>query len=226
MYDSTSASDIPDTAEMVAGYVDGAFAWSDADWARFPNATKVRIATQPGTDDGDVLDVELGDATPAQAPAWIRMRQAAGIVQPTIYCAAFAVDQVRQACQGLLFWLWVADWTGQPHPVSYAAAVQYANSATSGGHYDLSIVYADAWPGPHTVPTPGGDPMDLDTARSIVHGMLAMQDLLFDQPQVDAYAAAMVPPNNPEAALTQLEHDIKADPRSLYSRTTAHLGTP
>lgn len=154
MYDSTDAAAIPATAEMVAGYVDGVYRWSDADWARHPNAVKVRIATQPETDDGDGCDVERGDLTPAQAPAFIRRRQAAGIVQPFVYCAAANVAVVRSLCAGLLYWLWVADWTGEPHPVNYAAAVQYANDTTSGGHYDLSIVYSAQFPGPH-VPVEG-----------------------------------------------------------------------
>jgi hypothetical protein len=226
MYDSTSAADIPADAEMVAGYCDGEFEWSAADWERFPNAVRVRIATQHTTDDGHVLDVERGDAVPEDAPGWVLMRQDAGIVQPTLYCGLSAVEAVRAACAGLLYWLWVADWTGEPHPVSYAAAVQYAHPPQSGGHYDLSIVYSDTWPGPHEIPSAGGQPLDLDTARSIVHVTLALQGLLGDQAQVDAYASAMVPPNNPEAALTQLESDIKADPRSLYSRTVAHLGQP
>jgi hypothetical protein len=223
MYDSTSASDIPADAEMVAGYIDGAYRWTDASWARFPTAVKVTIATQPSTNDGDVLDVELGDAIPAEAPGWIRMRQASGLVQPTIYCANSAVATIRQLCDGLLYWLWVADWTGEPHPLSYAAAVQYADSRQLGQHYDMSIVYSETWPHPHTPPVTGGVVMDLDTARSIVHVTLSLQDLLGDQAQVDAYANAMVPPANPEAALTQLESDIKADPRSLHARVTALL---
>lgn len=149
MYDSVSASAIPADAQMVAGYVDGAYRWSDADWARFPNAVKVRIATQPGTDDGDGCDVERGDLVPAQARTYIERRQAAGVPQPFVYCGLATVGQVQSACQGLLYWLWIADWTGQPHPLSYAAAVQYADGKMLGTGYDLSIVYADQFPGPH-----------------------------------------------------------------------------
>jgi hypothetical protein len=226
MYDSTEPAAIPPDAEIVAGYVDGSYRWSDADWNRFATSVKVGIATQPSTNEGTVLDVELGDATPEQAPAWIRMRQADGVPQPTIYCGLSAVGRVREACKGLLYWLWVADWTGSPHPVSYAAAVQYANSAQAGGHFDLSIVYTPQWPGPFTPPSGGVDPMDLDTARTIVHTTLSLQGILGDQAQVDSYASQMVPPNNPEVAATNLENDIKADPRSLYSRTVAHLNPP
>ena len=83
MYDSIHASAIPANAKMVAGYVDGLFKWSTADWARFPHAVKVRIACFGHTDSGQVLDVEAGNATPAQAPAWVSLcpeiHQAGGI---------------------------------------------------------------------------------------------------------------------------------------------------
>src|SRR5438309_3633948 len=79
MYDSTSAHDIPLAAAMVAGYIDHPlYTWSVADWARFPHAVKVRIATRASTSDGHVLDCETGDATPTQCPGWVRIRRAAG----------------------------------------------------------------------------------------------------------------------------------------------------
>ena len=43
MYDSANANGIPKDAKAGAGYINGKFEWSKADWARFPNATKVRI---------------------------------------------------------------------------------------------------------------------------------------------------------------------------------------
>ena len=195
MYDSTSAADIPAGAQMVAGYVDGAYAWSPADWDRFPAATLVRIATQPATDDGDVLDVELGDATPAQAPAWVRMRQAAGLAQPALYCGLSTVSTLRHLCQGLLYSLWVADWTGVAHPLSYASAVQYADSRQSGGHYDLSIVYDAWWPGPHQPPATGGDDMTLDLARILVYDWYAgILHRIPTQAEIDGWAAQLATP--------------------------------
>lgn len=168
MYDSVDAAAIPTDAAMVAGYVDGAYRWSDAAWARFPNAVHVGIATQASTNDGTVLDIERGDATPRDAPGWLRWRQEAGIVQPTLYCGLAAVGAVREACGGLLYWLWVADWTGQPHAVSYAAAVQYADGRMLGTGYDLSIVYDPNWPGPHVPPLTGEDDMTPELANLIV----------------------------------------------------------
>lgn len=159
MFDSTNPNDIPTTAQMVAGYVDGIYAWSTAGWARFPNSVKVRIAISPFTNDGHVLDVETGDATPAQAPGWARMRIAAGLQRPTLYVNRSNWSAVVAACAGLPVDWWVAtlDGTtsvslpGQITPI----AVQYENSTLAGGHYDKSLV-ADSWPAVDGAFTGGG----------------------------------------------------------------------
>ncbi len=153
MYDSVSAGSIPTTAQMVAGYVDGRYAWSAEDWARVPNAIKVRIAVFASTNDGHVLDVERSDATPAQAVGWVQRRRAAG-VDPTVYCGystngyswALVIDAFKSArCPEPHYW--VAAYPGNgPNLYPGSVAHQYANPLTSGGGYDLSVV-ADYWPG-------------------------------------------------------------------------------
>src|SRR5207302_7292844 len=87
MYDGISADAhlIPTNAPLVAGYDDGRYAWSGADWARFPSAIHVHIAVFASTDSGTVLDCEPGNATPAQSVDWVLMRRRAG-VDPTVYC--------------------------------------------------------------------------------------------------------------------------------------------
>lgn len=152
MYDSTSGTDIPADAVMVAGYVDGIYRWPQSDWDRFPDAVKVRIAVFASTNDGHVLDVEYQDATPAQAPGWVQKRRAAG-VDPTIYCSEFASGyswaEVRAAFQAQGVpepHYWIANYNGRQTIPGGAVAHQYAGDAASGGHYDLSVV-ADYWPG-------------------------------------------------------------------------------
>lgn len=153
IYDSTNPDDIPTTASVVAGYVDGIYAWSDAGWLRFPNAAKISIAVSASSQ-ADALDVETGDATPSQAPGWVNAQLARGVKQPWVYVNRSNRWAVESACQAAgiqptQMGLWVATLDGTqsvpagPYPV---AAVQYANSATSGGHYDLSITtaYGDA----------------------------------------------------------------------------------
>ena len=156
-YDAIHPANIPTNAQGVAGYIDGRYAWSAADWARFPHSVKVRIAVFSATNDGHVLDVEPGCSTPANAPGWVVRRRAAG-VDPTVYCslsqwpvvrAAFAAAKVAQP-----HW-WVAAYPGNgPNLYPGAVAHQYANP----GPVDISVV-ADYWPGidPKHTPTPEVD---------------------------------------------------------------------
>lgn len=158
MYDSVTWSAIPTNAQLVAGYINGTFKWPAQAWARFPNAVKVRIATRASVDDGHVLDVEPGDATPAEAPGWVVMRRKAG-VDPSVYCGASAWEDVIRAFHvaGVAQpHYWVAHYDGkQQLPVISvpgigtftAVAKQYADPARgSGGNWDSSIA-ADHWPG-------------------------------------------------------------------------------
>lgn len=156
MYDGITASRLPTSAQLVAGYVDGLYAWSAADWARFPNGVKVRIACFASTDDGVVLDCEPGNCTPAQSVDWVLMRRRAG-VDPTVYCneldpvagwpavrAAFRARGVPEPHY------WVANYSvnqGSPQIPAGAVALQYADK----GAYDLSVV-ADYWPGVDPAP--------------------------------------------------------------------------
>lgn len=156
LYDSTNWSAIPTTAQMVAGYVPpSGFAWPQSAWNRFPNSIHVRITPQVSTTGVgvQVLDVEQGDATPAQAPGWVARQRSLG-QDPTVYCSASLWPTVQRAFAA----------AGVPHPCYWIAAYpgggptlptlngitavahQYADPATSGGDYDLSVV-ADYWPG-------------------------------------------------------------------------------
>ncbi|MGH8359060.1 MAG: hypothetical protein ACRESF_16345 [Pseudomonas sp.] len=145
MYDSVTWQAIPADAEVVAGYIDGLYRWPDEAWARFPKARQVRIAVFASTNAGDVLDVETGDATPAQSRDWVVKRLAAGII-PTIYCDLSNIDAVRAACSGLTFDWWAAHYTGVPHLEPGSVATQWADPAAgSGSDYDISLC-APGWP--------------------------------------------------------------------------------
>lgn len=146
MYDGVDASRLPTNAELVAGYVDGLFTWSAADWARFPNAVKVRIAVFSSTNDGEVLDVEPGNATPAESVDWVLMRRRAG-VDPTVYMNASTWPTVRAefSARGVAEpHYWVAQYDGVAALPAGSIAKQYYNNNQAG--YDLSVV-ADYWPG-------------------------------------------------------------------------------
>ena len=139
------AQEFPNAA-MVAGYINGQFAWASAQWNLFPHADHVTISTTAGANEGDVLDVESGDATPDQTAGWIAMRKAAGLYRPTIYCSRDVIPAVRIGTGSYIldkdYDIWVADYTGVAHQVSGCAATQYESTA----NYDISTVYDTAWP--------------------------------------------------------------------------------
>lgn len=149
--DAPAMARYPGPVSFVAGYVDGLYRWSAADWALFPNSTHVRIAVFADTDDGIVLDCEPGNCTPAQSVDWVLLRRRAG-VDPTVYCNQLDPDvgwpAVRAAfrARGVAEpHYWVANYSvDQAHPQIPAGAVglQYRDA----GSYDLSVV-ADYWPG-------------------------------------------------------------------------------
>jgi hypothetical protein len=140
-------------AAKVAGYVNGRYAWSQAEWDLFPHADHVTITVRADADEGDVLDVETGDATPAEAAAWIRMRHAAGLYRPTIYCSLSVVPDIRRETGSLIlgrdYDIWVARYDRSPSepavpglPAARFAAKQYENDAD----WDISAVYDLEWP--------------------------------------------------------------------------------
>ena len=151
-------------AQMVAYYIDGRYAWSQAEIALFPHAEHVTIAVRPGTNAGDVLDVEPGDALASQAGAWIDMRHAAGLYRPTVYCNLSTVPAVRAATGhrilGRDYDIWVALYDGatQPPPVPGLPPAQFAaKQFRSTPEFDVSMVYDDAWPhrqAAHPAPVP------------------------------------------------------------------------
>ncbi|HWO58981.1 MAG TPA: hypothetical protein VNO31_02910 [Umezawaea sp.] len=160
MYDSVNAAAIPTDAEMVAGYVDGKFAWTAADWARFPNSVKVRISAIGATHLAEVFDVEVGCIWPPRNVVPLVVRARAAGIDPTVYVnqhndwgptkAAFDAAGVAHP-----HW-WVANYDGVQSIPAGSIAKQYAHPGTvpgkssgpweTGKHYDLSVV-ADHWPG-------------------------------------------------------------------------------
>lgn len=172
MRDSTTAADIPAAgADIIAGYGNGRYAWSKEDWARFPHAQHARIDVNGSDADGcSILDVETGDATPAQAPGWIRRRHALHGGRATVYCNRATMPAVVQHCKadGLVLgadWvLWVAtgDGTKTLPDMHGVVAVQDRWQNLTGGHWDESIVYDDHWhaPAPKPAPAPAPPPAE------------------------------------------------------------------
>lgn len=96
MYDSIQVSQIPPDATAAAGYVNGNWPTYEALKAKFPHAHLLSIAVNASAD-ADVLDVEQGDATPPQAPGWIKRQFARQACRPVIYANASTMPAVVQA---------------------------------------------------------------------------------------------------------------------------------
>jgi hypothetical protein len=141
MYDAVTPGNIPKSAEVVAGYIDGDYAYHRDDWNRWPDAIKVLI-TVSGSLTANVADVENGDMTPDQVPEWIHNKHSRGMRDCTVYCNRSTVDPVRAACHGRSYYIWVADWTGSAHAIDGTVATQYSNVDNA---YDLSMVYSQEW---------------------------------------------------------------------------------
>jgi hypothetical protein len=171
MYDSVTPQAIPADAEMVAGYVNGHYAWTSADWDRFKNAVKVHI-TIMAVNEAGVLDVETGDATPQQAPDWVKARLAAGLQRPTLYVNRSNAPAVLLECHnaglepGRHFWLWLATLDGtQTTDLPAVVAIQDKGAAALRFNADSSVVFDPTWhPSPLT-----------DAERFAAIGQLAAQ---------------------------------------------------
>lgn len=141
MYDSTNPSAIPATAPIVAGYIDGIYAWSAHDWARFPNAQHVTI-TVTGEPGAMVADCESGDLSAQGAESWA-MNELRDNRSPTIYSSISGRPAIPNGCG----W-WCANPTGTPHLYPGSVATQYAWASlgqTGGVDVDISQT-APGWP--------------------------------------------------------------------------------
>lgn len=177
MYDgiNTDIAHIPSDAQLVAGYVDGLYAWSDSDWATFPNALHVSISVNPHDNAGQVQDVEQGNGTIQEAVGWVEARRASGYAYPVIYCSLSNFDSFKQvfddAHVAQPLW-WVADYSERPAVLpNDMVAFQFQDYNEL---YDLSMV-ADYWPGVDPAPIdpppvyvpPLNDPQEDSVASSI-----------------------------------------------------------
>ena len=144
--------------DVVGGYGDGRYAWSDTDWAHIaPGVVRVLIVVFSTTNDGVILDCEPGNATPAQSVDWVLMRRAAG-VDPTVYMSVSNWATVRAAFQARGVrepHYWVAAYDNVQVIPAGAVGKQYADNLLLGKPWDESVV-ADYWPGidpphPHTI---------------------------------------------------------------------------
>jgi hypothetical protein len=141
MYDSVEVSQIPATAEAVAGYVGGKWPTFNVLVQRFPHTHRLSIAVN-ASEDADCLDVETGDATPAEAPAWFRRQIRLGKTLPCFYANSSTMPAVIAALTAAgiprnQYRVWSAHYTGVPHIQPGSDATQWYDKAL-GRNLDIS----------------------------------------------------------------------------------------
>ena len=183
MFDSVTPTAIPKGARMVAGYVNGSY----PDYAQllklFPDARVVSITVR-ADEPADVLDVERGDATPAQVPQWVtRMRQ--GLRRPIVYCSLSMMGEIEAACAAVKVsppFYWSADWTGKPHLNSGCVATQYASPSVPDPRFhanvDVSLVSPNFPDRYQTKPKKGHPTVKLPTKAQLIADLLHLASAL------------------------------------------------
>ena len=165
--DSVTPANLPPGFDLYGGYDDGNYNNVNAIKAMYPNKTVIHFTVFASDNFGDILDVENGDATPAQAPGWVKMRRAAGHGGPLVYCSEATWSQVRQAFQSAGVpepGYWIAGYPGSVGHALYPGSI--AHQWIDYGPYDESIV-VDYLPGIDPVPSGGGDvPLPTDVVDS------------------------------------------------------------
>lgn len=149
MFDSITLDAIPAHAQAVAGYTSGNWPTYNEVVRRWPHAQHLSIAVS-ASHDAECLDIESGDAVPAQAPAWFHRQRARGVAKPALYASLSVASNVIAECSkaGIKreeYRLWTAHYTGAPHLCgpseglsSHADATQWTDRAL-GRNLDESL---------------------------------------------------------------------------------------
>jgi hypothetical protein len=145
MFDSVNADALPHNADAVAGYVDGVFVTFPELADRFPRAKRISIALHPGVD-ADVLDMEKGAATIADAPAWFKQQRARKLYKPRFYTSLSNIPELVQTLNDAgihrsEYRIWSASWDNIPHIDEGCDATQYANEPAAD--VDKSLCWED-----------------------------------------------------------------------------------
>lgn len=212
MYDSVTLTEVPPDPPAVACYVNGRFANHAEALRRFPHARILTIAAFASAD-ADCLDIETGDATPAQAAGWYARQRARGVTRPCLYASASVmqasiVPVIRAA--GILrdsVRLWSAHYTFHPHICGPATCREMSISADAtqwtdrshGRNLDESLVAAgffgtapvQDWQEAmmNVLPTLGRDDQDHAGSVQFVRRMQALVKVVGDVNKLPAASA-------------------------------------
>ena len=190
-FDSTSSSDVqaanPPAGAVIFGYANGEFAWTEEDWAKFPEP-EFRRATIgvyiPGEDitglDCDLLDVEaqyLADKSPNrtdclnQSTRWA-VRRREEHKTPGFYTSADS-RELLEATVGTGAGWFLADWAGVEHQAAGEGVLATQDGSPSvplpgEGHWDdwdIDNAAFDAWYAGNHSPAPAPTPEPAEPAQ-------------------------------------------------------------
>lgn len=142
MYDTITISAIPSNPTAVAGYVGGKWPTYNELVKRFPRAKHLSIAVN-SSENADCLDIENGDATPQEAPAWVKRQRALGKRLVVLYFSVSNRGAVEAALHAggierRMVKFWGAHYTFQPHLEPGYDAIQWTDKAL-GRNLDASL---------------------------------------------------------------------------------------
>lgn len=150
MFDTLDVNQLPHGWDLLAGYVNGRterHSYYDLK-LRYPHAVIVGIDTEndPTNDDAQVLDIEAGDATPADAPAWFDEKIRRGIHRPTLYFSESLYTELVGRMGNRVWDGWIADWGNEDRPIYHnEVARQIADHGPHNENIDVSYVYDPTW---------------------------------------------------------------------------------
>ena len=155
MYDSVTVSEIPAKHQADAGYVGGSWPTYSTLVRDFPKAKHLSIAVS-APEDAECLDIETGDATPDEAPAWVRRQH---ITRPVVYSSVSGMAGTVGVLDGAGIHraevrVWTAHYTGTPHicgpgtcgQLPFDADATQWTSAALGRNLDASQLRPDFFP--------------------------------------------------------------------------------
>lgn len=143
MYDSVNTSEIPHWAKAVAGYVGGNWPTYRGLVHAFPKARHLSIAIS-ADEDAHALDIEKGDATIPQAPAWVKRQHTRGVHRPVVYTsvsqAQALIDTLAAAgIRRRRYKLWTAHYTYKQHRCSNVCYPGFHGNADATQYTDKAL---------------------------------------------------------------------------------------
>ena len=147
MYDSIEAVDLPLGGDFYLGYINGKFA-NFVDVVKRFGPEKTMSCSVFASTPAQILDVENGDATPAQAPQWYYISKSS-FQRPTIYCNRDTKIYVVTAFQasGFLPDFIIATLDDvMPGPLFWSSPENIGCQWSGRGDYDETLINDPSWP--------------------------------------------------------------------------------